>query len=366
MHILFVTQYGALAASSRTRVFSYIPYMESVGHTCEVITVLPDDRIGGSQIIVTRQVLRKLRYYAWAFTRTLLCGLRVVLAARRSNLVFVQKVVFPSFIRWMLRLVKVPMVYDFDDAIFTTEIRQLNWLAAQKQRRNARGVPAMLHLAQMALVENAYTADFAQRHCPRVERITGPIDTQRYTPGLSRRRDDAIVLGWIGSASTLSYLEDIRPALEEIGRRFNAVRLHVVGASDFSLEHMPVETRAWSLESEVEDLRCFDIGIMPMPDDVWTRGKGGYKLLQYMAVGLPVITSPVGINCEIVEDGVEGFWARDMDEWVGRVADLVGEEALRRKMGTLGRQKMEADYALDIAQKRLGGLLGEIVGVRDE
>ena len=83
--------------------FSYIPYMESVGHTCEVITVLPDDRIGGSQIIVTRQVLQKLRYYAWAFTRTLLCGLRVVLASRRSNLVFVQKVVFPSFIRWMLR-----------------------------------------------------------------------------------------------------------------------------------------------------------------------------------------------------------------------------------------------------------------------
>ena len=365
MHILFVTQYGARAASSRTRVFNYIPYMRSVGYTCEVITLLPDDQIGGSQVIVTRQVLRKLFYYAWAFTRSLLCGLCVLLAAKRSNLIFVQKVIFPSFIRWMLRLVKVPIVYDFDDAIFTTEIRQPNWLATRKQQRNARGVPAMLHLAQMALVENDYTGNFAREHCPRVECITGPIDTLRYTPDRSPRSDDDIVLGWIGSASTLSYLELIRPALEDVGRRFNAVRLHVVGASDFSLQHMIVETKAWSLDSEVQDLRCFDIGIMPMPDDVWTRGKGGYKLLQYMAIGLPVITSPVGINREIVKDGVEGFWASDMDDWTKSIVDLVREEALRRKMGTLGRKKMEAHYALEAAQRRFGALLGEIVGSRD-
>ena len=364
MHILFVTQYGARAASSRTRVFTYIPYLRSVGHTCEVITVLPDEQIGGSQVIVTRQMMRKLRYYAWAFMRTLLCGLRVVLAARRSNLIFVQKVIFPSSIRWMLRLVKVPIVYDFDDAVFTTEIRRPNWLAKQKQQRNARGVPAMLHLARMALVENDYTGDFAQQHCPRVECITGPIDTLRYTPSHSPRSDDAIVLGWIGSASTLSYLEGIRPALEDVGRRFNAVRLHVVGASNFSLQHMKVHTKAWSLDSEVEDLRCFDIGIMPMPDDVWTRGKGGYKLLQYMAVGLPVITSPVGINCEIVEDGVEGFWAIDMDDWIKRITDLARDEALRRKMGNLGLKKMEAHYALEAAQVRLAALLGEVFGAR--
>ncbi|MEE2727001.1 MAG: glycosyltransferase family 4 protein [Candidatus Latescibacterota bacterium] len=365
MHILFVTQYGARAASSRTRVFGYIPYLRSVGHRCEVVTVLPDEQIGGSQVIVTRQVMRKLCYYVWAFVRTLLCGLRVVLAAKRSNLIFVQKVIFPSFMRWMLRLVRVPIVYDFDDAIFTTEIRQPNWLAAQKQQRNARGVPAMLHLASMALVENDYTGDFARQHCPHVECITGPIDTLRYTPGFSSRSDDAIVLGWIGSASTLSYLEGIRPALEEVGRRFNDIRLHVVGASDFSLKHMMVEKKAWSLDSEVEYLRCFDIGIMPMPDDMWTRGKGGYKLLQYMAVGLPVITSPVGINREIVEDGIEGFWARDMDDWIKFITDLARDEGLRQKMGTLGRKKMEAHYALEAAQERLGELLGEVVGVRD-
>ncbi len=359
LRILFVTQYGVLAASSRTRVFDYLPSIRAAGHECEVITVLPDAQIGGSQILVTRQVLRKLLYYAWAFGRTLLCGLRVLAVARRSDLVFVQKVIFPSVIRRLLARVKTPFIYDFDDAIFTTEVRQANWLAARKQERNARGMPAMLRMADLALVENQYTERFAREHCRRVEIITGPIDTQRYAPGPERTRADSVVLGWIGSASTLPYLEALCPALEEIGQRFDHVCLHVVGAREFALTNMPVETKAWSLDSEVGDLRLFDIGLMPIPDDVWTRGKGGYKLLQYMAVGLPVITSPVGINCQIVEDGKDGFWARAHGEWVERMADLVADAPLRRQMGQAGRAKMEDIYSLEKAREKLLALMGE-------
>lgn len=354
-----MTQYGALAASSRTRVFDYLPHLQRAGHVCQVITILPDDRIGGSQIIVTRQMLRKLLYYVWAFFRTVKCGIRVVLSGRQSDLIFVQKTIFPAAVRYLLRAVNTPLVYDFDDAIFTTEVRQKNWLAARKQERNARGVPAMLRLAQLALVENEYTADFARTYCRRVERITGPIDTQRYAPDFSRSNSGLVVLGWIGSASTLSYMEEIRPALEEVGRQFDNVCLHIVGATGFALDGMRVETKPWGLDSEVEDLRCFDIGIMPMPDDAWTRGKGGYKLLQYMSVGLPVITSPVGINCQIVDDGNDGFWAREPSEWVEHIATLLCDAALRRRMGDLGRKKMEAVYALDQAQDRLLELLRE-------
>ncbi len=359
MRILFVTQYGVLAASSRTRVFDYLPSIRTAGHECKVITVLPDAQIGGSQILVTRQMLRKLFYYAWAFGRTLLCGLRVVALARSSDLVFVQKVIFPSVVRLLLARVKTPLIYDFDDAIFTTEVRQKNWLAARKQERNARGVPAMLRMADLALVENQYTEHFARAHCRRVEIITGPIDTQRYAPAPGGLRADSVVLGWIGSASTLPYLEEIRPALEEIGRRFDHVRLHVVGASEFALQYMPVETKAWSLDSEVGDLRLFDIGLMPIPDDVWTRGKGGYKLLQYMAIGLPVITSPVGINCQIVDDGNDGFWAREQGEWVERIGELVVDEHLRRQMGLAGRAKVESIYSLDKAREKLLALMQE-------
>lgn len=360
MKILFVTQYGVLAASSRTRVFHYLPYLRAAGHQCQVLTVLPDRGIGGSQILVTRQLARKFLYYAWAFWRTFICGVRALCAARNCDLLFVQKVIFPPLLRFFFRFSCTPLVYDFDDAIFTTEVRERNWLAQRKYNRNAAGVPAMLRRAQLALVENEYTASFARNHCPRVAIITGPIDTERYCPRSAARVRKEIVLGWIGSSSTLPYLEMIRPALEEIGKSLGHVRLHVVGAIGVELQHMPVVAKAWSLEEEVEDLRDFDIGLMPMPDDEWTRGKGGYKLLQYMSVALPVITSPVGINRQIVADGDDGFWAETTEQWRENIARLVADAKLRQQMGRAGRDKMERLYSLHKAQERLQGLLTEI------
>lgn len=359
MKILFVTQYGVLAASSRTRVFHYLPHLEAAGHQCEVLTVLPDRSIGGSQLLVTHQWARKSLYYAWAFWRTFNCGLRALFAARGYDLLFVQKVIFPPLIRWLFRLNGTPLIYDFDDAIFTSEVRERNWLAQRKHNRNSAGVPAMLRLAQLALVENEYTASFAQNHCSRVAIITGPIDTQRYSPGTKCTTREEIVLGWIGSSSTLPYLEMIRPALEELGRSLGHVRLHVVGALGMELQHMPVVEKAWSMEEEVGDLRSFDIGLMPMPDDPWTRGKGGYKLLQYMAVGLPVITSPVGINCQVVDNGENGFWAESIEQWKEKIERLVADAELRRNMGIAGRKKMESVYSLDKARETLEKLLVE-------
>lgn len=359
MKILFVTQYGVLAASSRTRVFHYLPHLQAAGHQCQVLTVLPDRGIGGSQILVTRQLARKFLYYLWAFWRTFICSVHALWAARRCDLIFVQKVIFPPLIRWFFRFSRTPFVYDFDDAIFTTEVRERNWLAQRKYKRNAAGLPAMLRLAQLALVENEYTASFARGHCPRVAIITGPIDTERYCPEAECREREEVVLGWIGSSSTLPYLQMIRPALEEIGKGFGYVRLHVVGASGVELQHMPTATKAWSPEGEVEDLRGFDIGLMPMPDDEWTRGKGGYKLLQYMAVALPVITSPVGINCQIVADGEDGFWAETTEQWREKITCLVVDAKLRQRMGRAGRDKMERSYSLNKAQKSLEKLLIE-------
>ena len=331
MKILFLTQYGALAASSRTRVFHYLPYLKRAGHECDVLTVLPDLSISGSQISVTRQHWRKLAYYLWAFWRTVYCGLTLRWRAGHYDLLFVQKVIFPAPLRWLFRFCNTPLVYDFDDAIFTTEVRQQNWLAARKNRRNAVGVPAMLSLAALALIENKYTADFADRYCAQTAIITGPIDTQRYRPRAENRSSGEVVLGWIGSASTLPYLEMIREALEEVGRRFDCATLHVVGAPEgLQVNKLRVVSKKWQLEEEVGDLRCFDIGLMPMPDDPWTRGKGGYKLLQYMSMGLPVVTSPVGVNCEIVEDGAEGFWAEDSQQWCDRIAQLIEDAQFYR------------------------------------
>ena len=361
MRVLFVTQYGLLAASSRTRVFQYLPYLNDSGIQSRVLTVLPDSGLAGSQIRVTRAQWRKLVYYLWAMWRTIFCGLRLGLVARRYDVLFIQKVIFPAPIRRLLCCLP-PTVFDFDDAIFTTEVRRGNWLAAWKERRNAAGLPAMLRLAAVAVVENDYTASFAAEHCERTLSITGPIDTRRYRPAAPRPDGDTLVLGWIGSASTLPYLEALRPALGRLCRRVPGLSLLVVGAPQMDWPEVRLEAKPWNLEEEVGDLQAFDIGLMPVPDDPWTRGKGGYKLLQYMAAGLPVVSSPVGINREIVADGESGFWATDDSEWEEKLAVLAADPALRRRMGDRGRQIVEERFALEGAAGRLTELLRQLGG----
>ena len=172
MRVLFITKYGMLAASSRTRVFQYLPFLEGEGFESRVLTVLPDRAIGGSQTLVTRNRWRKILYYLWAAYRTAWCGWRAWAMAAAHDVLFVQKVIFPAPVRWLMRWRRSAVVFDFDDAIFTTELRDGNWLSRWKQRRNSAGLPAMLALADLAIVENEYTAGYARQHCRR-HRITG-------------------------------------------------------------------------------------------------------------------------------------------------------------------------------------------------
>lgn len=363
MRVLFITKYGMLAASSRTRVFQYLPFLEGEGFESRVLTVLPDRAIGGSQTLVTRNRWRKILYYLWAAYRTAWCGWRAWAMAAAHDVLFVQKVIFPAPVRWLMRWRRSAVVFDFDDAIFTTELRDGNWLSRWKQRRNSAGLPAMLALADLAIVENEYTAGYARQHCRRVATITGPIDTERFhAPKEAHCGGDQVVLGWIGSATTIPYLDLLKPALVKLADRYPHLRLRVVGADRVAIEGIEVEAAAWDMEREVEELQGFDVGLMPIPDDPWTRGKGGYKLLQYMATGLPVVTSPVGINQRLVAHGEVGFWALDAVEWEEGLARLIENPELRHRMGRRGRERVEAEYALDISSVKLARLLREVGG----
>jgi len=271
-------------------------------------------------------------------------------------------VLFPSPISTLLRRHRHKVLFDFDDAIFTLETVGTGWLNKIRYRRRQRGLPAMLQATHCAVVENAYTAEYAQQLCSQVVRITGPIDTMRYTPGNHVSKDD-LVLGWIGSPTTTRYLELIRKPLAELGQRYPNVKLCLIGASHFDFDGLPVVNFAWDLGTEVECLRQFDIGLMPLPNDDFTRGKGGYKLLQYMAMGLPVVASPVEINCELVDDGQNGFLAETSDEWVQYLSCLIEDVGLRRQMGQAGRKKMEQDFSLQQSSQRLIETLQSFVQV---
>jgi glycosyltransferase involved in cell wall biosynthesis len=360
LQVLFVTQYGPLAASSRTRVFNYLPFLGAQGIDCSVLTILPDRVIAGSLALVSRRPLRKILYYLRAAWRTWVCGVRVVRRAAGVDVLFIQKVIFPAPVRWGLQRLATPVVYDFDDAIFTTEIRSGHWLARWKEARNARGLPAMLSLADYAVVENDYTGQYAGRFCP-VLTITGPIDTGPYdnTEAVTRAADGSIVLGWIGSPSTVGYLDGIRAPLRALAARFSCLRLLVIGA-EWSAAGVDVESRPWVLEREAADLAECDIGIMPVADDPWTRGKGGYKLLQYMAAGLPVVTDPVGINVELVTEGLNGYLAHGEKGWDEALQRLIEDADLRHRLGAAGRQLVGARYAQHVQQDRLLAMLHQV------
>jgi len=357
MHVLFVAQYGPLAASSRTRVFDYLPLLSKAGVAADCVIVISDAWV---RRLNAGGVANRFLYYWVAWVRTWFVGFCCLWRVKHCDVLFIQKVLFPSPIAKLLRRYRHKIIFDFDDAIFTLEKVGNGFFKQVRQRRRQRGLPGMLEAAFCAVVENAYTAEYAGKFCTRVERITGPIDTTRYAPG-KRKPEDEVVLGWIGSPTTTAYLDLIREPLEELGRRYAHVTLCLIGASSFEFDGLPMVTHEWSLNTEVTHLSRFDIGLMPLPEDAFTRGKGGYKLLQYMAMALPVVASPVEINREIVEDGENGFLADHSADWVVSLSRLIEDGDLRRRMGQSGRKKMEQDFSLQQSSQRLVGILQSMV-----
>jgi hypothetical protein len=174
---------------------------------------------------------------------------------------------------------------------------------------------------------------------------------------LARADDEGpFTLGWIGSPLTSAYLEPLRPALVELAAR-QSFRIVLVGASPTALAGLPVERVAWSLETEAAQLARFDVGLMPLPDLPWERGKCGYKLIQYMASSLPVVASPVGANRDIVVPGETGFLAETWAEWGAALDRLAQDPALRQRMGAVGRRRVEQRYALQTRAPELIDLL---------
>ena len=352
MKILFVAQYGPLAASSRTRVFDYLPLLQRAGIICEVRIVTPDDLIKRN----TRGIFSRLLYYVLSYFRALWTGWACVFTAPQYDAILIQKALFSFPIPRLLRRYKHKIFFDFDDAIFTLENPNAGWINRLRTQRRAMAVPAMLQTAHCAIVENAYTAEFAARYCPYVSQITGPIDTARYVPS-KKITGEKIVLGWIGSQWTTRYLDMIRDPLVVLSRRYPNLELRLIGAGDFDVPDLQIVRLDWALETEVGYLQTFDIGLMPLPDDPFTRGKGGYKLLQYMACGLPVVASPVEINCEIVTHGKTGFLAETDIEWIEFLGTLIENKTLRNRLGIAGRARVIAHYALEKSSEQLLALL---------
>jgi glycosyltransferase involved in cell wall biosynthesis len=189
----------------------------------------------------------------------------------------------------------------------------------------------------MVIAGSSYLAEHARRFNSNVEVLSIGLRIGDYAVPRPPKADDRIRLVWIGSRSTLSYLEEITPAIEQIGSRFDKAILRIIGDEFLELKNMPVEKHLWSKETRGLDLAASDIGLAPLPDNRFTRGKCSFKVLEYSAAGLPVIASPVGTNSQYVKEGTTGFLAANTRLWVDRMTQLIEDPQLRRQMGQEGR-----------------------------
>jgi glycosyltransferase involved in cell wall biosynthesis len=257
---------------------------------------------------------------------------------------------------WIERLLafRRPIVFDFDDAIYLADTSPANaWSRPFKSRRKAETICRM---ARHVTVGNEFLARYAQDRAREVSVIPSTIDTEVYQ--VRRREPNRVpVIGWTGSLTTAPYLMALAPALRRL-REKHAFELRVIGAQ-VHIDGLAVHCLPWRAETEPDDLRPLDLGLMPLPDDEWSRGKCGMKALQYMALGIPPVVSPVGVNAMIVRDGVNGLHASGDDEWVDRLGLLLEDEASRLRLGQEARRSVEQSYSARTHAPRLATILRE-------
>lgn len=284
--------------------------------------------------------------------------LRLLGEARHFDVAFVYREASPLGPPWYERILarRLPMVFDFDDAIQYPEASAANWMVRRLRPRSRAA--RLCRLSTHVTVGNETLAAFAGSHATAVTIIPSTIDTDLYStePHPVNPRP---VVGWTGSETTVRYLQALLPTLRRL-RQTVDFELRVIGAR-VDLSEEEGRCLPWRAETEVEDLRPLDVGLMPLDDDVWSRGKCGMKALQYMALRVPPVVSPVGVNASLVEDGVSGFHARSEGDWMERVALLLRNPELRSRLGHAARRTVEVHYCAKVQAPRLAGVLRDAV-----
>lgn len=355
MNVLFVVPYPIEAPSSRYRVYQYLPYLRAKGIN-PVVSRFIDSSEFFQQLYRPGQTLYKAAYFTMQTLRRLLTLTQV----RQYDAVFIQREalpVGPAVFEQIAARFGSPIIYDFDDAIYLPRSSSANrWASWLKQPQKTARIIKSSH---RVIAGNPVLYDYARRYNSNVTIVPSSIDTDAYTiRQAASNASKPVVIGWVGTGTNLQYIAKLAPVLKRVSENYN-VQIQIVGGT-IALPGVNAECRPWTLENEVSDLQGFDIGIMPLPDDEWTRGKGGFKAIQYMGVGLPVVASPVGINASIIADGVSGYLAKTDQEWEQSLVQLIESPALRQQFGLAGRTIVENEYSTAVNGPKLYQVLQSI------
>ncbi|NOZ64461.1 MAG: glycosyltransferase family 4 protein [Caldiserica bacterium] len=358
MKVLFLTLYSHNFPSTYFRVYQYLPYLKKAGIKYKIYPAIPEE---------WEETYYKGRKWKKIIFEAMGVGKRVkeLISSLEYDVIFLQKGITPANFRDLERvlfLFNTNVIYDFDDAVYIAppqEFRNKFFACFQDKKQ----VEKIIRKVKLVVAGNAHLARYAEKFNKEIKILPTPIDTDKYEVK-EYKLAEKVVIGWSGSQSTNKYLNSIAPIISKLAKNMPHV-LRIMSNSMKGIDKglfspAEVEFISWSREREAEVIRSFDIGVMPLEDDEWSRGKCGLKALQYMASGVPVVASPVGVNQEIIQDGINGFLANTADEWEDKLWCLLKESKKRKEFGLKGRETVEARYSLKVNAPRLIEILREV------
>ena len=340
--VLFISNYEAdTAPGQRFRFEQYFDFLNANGYDCRLSPILTAPQ--------TRMLHSKGHYLSKAVV--LLAGffnrLGDVMRASSYDLIFICREAYiagPAIFEWLIQRSGVPVIYDFDDAIWIENVSEANYLF--RHLKYPQKIPAIINKANLVFAGNRFLYEYAKQFNPSAMVVPTTIDTQLYHVKKDKKTDEPVCIGWSGSVTTIQHFTLAVPVFKLLHEKYgNRIRFRVIGDASYKNEDLGIKGIAWSKETETRDLSEIDIGIMPLPNDTWSKGKCGLKGLQYMALGIPTVMSPVGVNTEIVQDGANGFLATTTEIWVEKISQLIESPELRRTIGEAGRETVVRFYS---------------------
>jgi len=341
MNLLVITPYPELSADTRYRISQFVPFLNKNGWQVFVRPFM-DERLFAIYHRKSMIFETLIRSFIRTISRLLDC-----FSAKKYDVIFIHKEAFPfgpPILEKILAKLQPNIIYDMDDA-FWTHPPQFNQIG--KGIRDKQKIQKIIQLSKLILAGNEYILDFVKQINTNVIFFPTVLNTEIYQPR-KELADDFITIGWVGRWSSQDYLYNLKPVFQNLIKKFDNLRFCFVGVSDdFTIDDLPIVKQKWTLENEISSLIPFDIGMMPLPDDEYSKGKCGFKLLQYMALAIPSVASPVGVNSKIITDGENGFLAKSHAEWEEKLFKLISDKSLREIIGQKGRRSVEQFYSLE-------------------
>lgn len=356
LKVLFFTRYPIEGASSRYRVYQYLPQLESMGVSCEVQSFM--DKPMYQLSFTPGHSLKKI----WMTMKATIRRLKALSAYRNYDIIYMQRELFPFAPPWLEKYLHrrgAVLFYDFDDALFIKKPSRYNPLATLL-RSPSKTIEIFRHV-DCVVAGNNWLRDKARAEGAYAVTVDVAEDTNRIRMHAVHSNDRQVTIGWLGSKSTVKYLKLIEPVLKSIANKHPGVRFEIVGGGEFDMPGVPWVHTEWSMESELEALQRFDIGLMPLPSEDWAQGKSGGKARTYMAAGVVPVCSAIGYNLELITHGQTGYLCKTNAEWYAAINKSIQDAEMRQHLAEAARAEVENKFSIEGQATKIKNLFDKVL-----